>query len=46
MAQTERVGVSIHKDVADPIRHLVERGPYPSISSANEAGAKALLEQE
>lgn len=46
MANTERVGISVHTDVAGPIRELVEQGAYPSISSAYEAGAKALLERE
>jgi Arc/MetJ-type ribon-helix-helix transcriptional regulator len=46
MATTERIGISIHKNVADPVRDLVEQGTFPSISAAYEAGAKALLEHE
>jgi Arc/MetJ-type ribon-helix-helix transcriptional regulator len=46
MATTERIGISIHKNVAEPVRDLVEQGAFPSISAAYEAGAKALLEHE
>jgi Arc/MetJ-type ribon-helix-helix transcriptional regulator len=46
MADTERVGISVHKDTAGNIRALVEKGAYPNVSSAYEAGAKALLEQQ
>jgi len=44
MANTERISVSVNKDRAARIRQLVERGAYPSVSSAFDAAADALIE--
>lgn len=46
MANTERMSVSVNKDRAARIRELVETGAYPSISSAFDAAADALIEKE
>ena len=46
MANTERFSISLDKDRAAHIRELVEKGSYPSISSAFDAAADALLERE
>jgi len=46
MTNTERFSVSVHKDRASRMRELVERGAYPTISSAFDAAADALIEQE
>lgn len=46
MANTERFSVSVDKDRAARIRALVENGAYPSVSSAFDAAADALIERE
>lgn len=46
MANTERISVSVDKDRAARIRDLVQRGTYPSVSSAFDAAADALIELE
>lgn len=46
MGTTERFSVSVNKDRAAQLRQLVERGVYPSISSAFDAAADALIDRE
>ena len=46
MANTERFSVSVDKDRASRIRALVDKGAYPSVSSAFDAAADALIERE
>lgn len=46
MANTERFSVSVDKHRATRIRELVDRGAFPSISSAFDAAADALIERE
>jgi Arc/MetJ-type ribon-helix-helix transcriptional regulator len=46
MANTERFSVSVDKDRASRIRALVDSGAYPSVSSAFDAAADALIERE
>jgi Arc/MetJ-type ribon-helix-helix transcriptional regulator len=46
MGTTERFSVSVNKNRAAQLRQLVERGVYPSISSAFDAAADALIELE
>ena len=46
MANTERFSVSVDKDRAARMRALVEQGTFPSMSSAFDAAADALIELE
>lgn len=46
MANTERFSISVDKDRAALIRELVEKGAYPSVSSAFDAAADALIARE
>lgn len=46
MANTERFSVSVDKHRAARLRALVERGAFPSMSSAFDAATDALIELE
>lgn len=46
MTTTERFSISVSKECAARIRTLVEQGTYPSVSSAFDAAADALLDRE
>lgn len=46
MASTERLSVSVNKGRATRIREFVEKGLYPTVSSAFDAAADALIEIE
>lgn len=46
MANTERMSISVAKERAESMRKLVESGAYPSLSSAFDAAADALVAQE
>lgn len=46
MATTQRFSISVDKDRATQIRELVASGAFPTVSSAFDAAADALIERE